>query len=345
MKKNIILIAVAVCVLICILTGCSGKINQDTVYNTQNVWNSTTEKQATDVITISDFNLAEILIINKAKFTFKRTFSDNKISVHFNLDEFDAEAIPDNVGPLIPIILANIPSDTKIELDINDLNEILSSIEELSGDLVLSENNTKLDYSIKLRIGYKSPEFNKTQTGSEIIDTNSAYSEVIKNCMDLFTSHYSSIFEPTTDGAKFNPSGISKIIKSAIEYAESVDPDKDSPDYVSINTKIKKIFGVGYNTLLTTKLKVNSSKSNCTVKNNFIKKMNVSLNRIKFLYNKKELIDALSKAVEYLSEDSNLGNATGMIKTILNNIIFETTPNVSCIEIGSINVNSTYILN
>ena len=57
MKKSIFLIIAVLAIMVLALVGCSGKVKADTVAKTQEIWDTATNKEATDVITIKNFSL------------------------------------------------------------------------------------------------------------------------------------------------------------------------------------------------------------------------------------------------------------------------------------------------
>lgn len=328
MKKSIILVIAVLLVLVSVLAGCSS-IKSDTVYNTQTIWDNTKNKEATDTITITKFSLAEIFIIEKAKFTLDRKFEDGNTNIDLTLDEFIAKPISKNAEPLLNIILKSLKSELNIDLTIEDINAILASVEELNINITLSSDNKKLDYNIHTKIGYKSPSYNVDKKGSEVINTDGAQGNIIKECINMLLSHFSSIFEPTKESAVFNTTNINKIIGSTLTAQDK--------------SNIYKIMGVSYSELLSKKTVVNSSKNSCYISKNFIKKMDIDYNKIQFMYNKSQLIDVVIKAIPILSpENANLVSA---VKPILNNVIKEITVGQSCIEIAKLNIKSTYKLN
>ncbi len=322
MKKRIILIVSVIAVLIFALAGCSGKLKNTTVSETQAVWDSTANKQAQDVITILNFNIAELVVVEKAEFSIDREFKDGKVTIDISLNELKMRFNNDARG-LFNIAIGQIEN---INLSFDDIKGIVSNFKAFNCHLVLSENNSKVDYLVNFQTDYKPEVFNQNKEGSTAIDNNT---ESIKLTLDLLLSHYTTLFEPLETGAQLKATNINKIIKSATTQEER-------------NT-IREIFGVDYTRLLNEKLVVNNSNNKCFISKNFIKKMNISLSDIQFMYNKTQLIDVIGNAIKKLSP--NNANLAETAKKLLNSYVKELTKNESCIEIGNINITSNYQLN
>ena len=331
MKKFIILIIAVILVLALALTGCSGKIKDSTISNTQDVWDKTENKSAKDVITIYNFKIAGLIIVDNAVITIERKFEKNKVAIDFALSDMKCTVTGSGRSVLSLVLPQVIPPDSGINLSVDDLVAILNNL-NLSGKITLT-NNKKLDYDIKMN-------GSSIQTGSVEIQENGEYNESIKQSINLLTSHLSAVFAPSKDGkAVFNPSKLNSVIKSAIEYEEANNPNINESDYVPISQKIINIMGVSYNKILTNKINIVSSKSKCKISKDFIKEMELDYFNIQFLYNKKQLMKVLKNALVEMGQDSYAN-----IVEKLDGLVQEVTPNVSCIEIESINVVSKYTI-
>jgi len=255
--------------------------------------------------------------------------------VNYFLDEFyfnkeENSIFVNSRNNLLKIVSSSLKKVYKkienINLSFDDIKGIVGNFKAFNCHLVLSENNSKVDYLVNFQTDYKPEVFNQNKEGSIAIDNNT---ESIKLTLDLLLSHYTTLFEPLETGAQLKATNINKIIKSATTQEER-------------NT-IREIFGVDYTRLLNEKLVANNSNNKCFISKNFIKKMNISLSDIQFMYNKTQLIDVIGNAIKKLSP--NNANLAETAKKLLNSYVKELTKNESCIEIGNINITSTYQLN
>lgn len=338
MKKSIFLIIAVLAIMVLALVGCSGKVKADTVAKTQEIWDTATNKEATDVITIKNFSFAKLVTIENAVFTIERKFEENKTTINLTLNaikvKFDSSS-----GVIFNVILNMVKQQAGITSDITmeDIRNILDNIEEFKVQFILTENNSKLEYNITSKVNYKKPTYDKDIKGNLDIETSAEYDDVIGQSMNLLTSHFTSFIEPTTDGgAKINPTKINNILTAFINIKEANDPNKDTEGYVPISKQITNILGVPYNQFISKKVKVNDSKSQCTIKKNLITEMKISLSKVQVLYNKEQLTNVIIKAVELISP--NDAGSVGALKTFLKDI----TEGVSCIETEFFMINSTY---
>lgn len=336
MKKNLTIFIVLILVLsLCLvgLVGC-GKVKDETVSETAAIWAETENKESTDTIKIYNFNISELFKINNVKITINKKFEKGVTTISFTINELSVSFLNNDV---LSFICGQLP----IEIEYAELKSIINNFDYAKGDLVLTENNTKLTYNIQVKVNYKTEIYSKTISGDTVIDTEVGYGAVISQSMDLLLGHISSIFEPTKDEtAIFNTTKIKNIVREAINYQETNDPNKDTEGYEKLSTKINKIFGVTHwSQIFDQKIKINTSSSECKVKKGFITSMNVNYGKIQFMYNKQQLSEVLTKAIAMLSPGTEI--SSGLIGLILN----ETTKGESCIEIEKININSTYQLN
>lgn len=333
MKKLTILSAICLLILTFSLMGCEN-IDYNTTYNSQTVWDQTKNKEAEDIFTIENINIAKLVVVENLKLTVKRKFEGDKITIDFSLDELKV-TFSQQASGLFDIVLSFVKD---LNLTMDDIKAIVNNISEVKGQIVLTKDKTQIDYNINVKINYDSPKYDSTQTGSVTISPDIDYSDTIKRSMDMLTSHFTTIITPTKGKkAEINASYINKIAKSAVDYYEANDPNKGTAGYIPLNRQIKNILGVSYSQILTTKTKITNSKSSCKVKDNFINKMDLSLLNVQLLYNKAQLIEVATKALNLLSPEN-----AKYIK-ILSGYLEDINKD-SCITVDKINLKSTYTL-
>lgn len=332
MKKIIIPIIALCLILVLCLTACSSTLKPTTIADTLEKWDNATEKEATDIISIKNFNFAKAIIVETATINLNRKLKNGITTIDFSVSDLKVK-FSQSANVMVNYALGMVP-ELNIK-NIEQLQSVLDNLEEFKGNITLSENNTKLDYSITTKVNYRTPTYDKTESSSVTIDYNTPYGNILKQAIALITSHYSAIFEPTTDGAKFNPDKLNSLIKSTIEYIASTDSDTSVND---INTQIKNILGVSYSQFLNEKVEIENTTSVIQISNKYITKMNLGYNNIKLLYNKRQFVEMLSKLVKLLDPNNKLIAFIGTLENYLKDI----TEGVSCIQIGRLGIKSTY---
>lgn len=332
MKKIIIPIVALCSILILCLTGCSSTLKPTTIADTQEKWDNAIEKEATDIITIKNFNFAKAIIVENATITLNRKLKNGITTIDFSVNDLKVK-FSSSANIIVNNVLGMFP-----ELNISDIEQlklVLDNLEEFKGNITLSENNTKLDFSVTTKVNYRIPTYDKTESSSVTIDYNTPYGNILKQALALITSHYSAIFEPTTDGAKINPEKLNSLVKSTIEYIASTDSNNSVND---INAQIKSILGVSYSQFINEKVQIENTTSVIQIKSKYISKMTLGFNNIKLLYNKKQFVEMLSKLIKLLDPNNSLVSFIGMLENYLKDI----TEGISCIQIERIGIKSTY---
>lgn len=331
MKKSLVIIVALMAILTFALVGCSGKVNEKTVEATQTSWNNATAKEATDVIVIKDLNIAKLVVLNNAKISLKRTFTNDSISLDFAVNELNV-TFSSNFSSIASMI----------GIEAENIKKNIDKV-TLTGKLTLTDNKKQLAYEVK------STGLSKilpNQFANELDEKGSTklnygpqddFSEAITQGIDLALSHFSTIFKPIDkESAIVDVSKLNSILKAVVNYSE--EKYKDDPNYTKLSETISKYAGVPYDQILTTKFNFGTATASYKLNKDFIADMNITFENIQLLYNKKQFMDVLSAIIADLvpGGDKYIGFAE--------NFIQEITPGVSCIEIGSLNVTSNYVI-
>lgn len=328
MKKSLIICVALFAILVFCLVGCTNKLGKKTVSTTNEIWNQAEQKESNDVIVISNFKFSNLIVVERVKITFDRKFEKGKTTIKFLVNELKV-----NISKNGKFLLTQVFNQLRDQLNNPQINyaefeDILNNFQSVSGTIVLTGNNSHLQYNIAPQIEYKPEVYSQEISGAAIIDQSLGFGTAIEKAMQLLSSHLSTVFVPKTDGtAVFNAEPLNAIIKEAVYYQEKSDPD--------IKKKINKIFGVThYSQVLNSKIVINESSSETVVKKDFIENMSLSFSKIQFMYNKEQLTNLLKEAVGLLDPDS--ASQVGAIGLLLT----ELTKGESCIEIDNITINS-----
>lgn len=329
MKKYVFLIIATMCVLVLALVGCS--TSEKTLQNTAEVWSNTTNKQSTEVITITNIDVAKLLMVDSCKMTITKTFSEDKLVVDFSLDEIKV-TFSNSFSGLLKIVLGVIKP--KPDITMTDIKGVLDNFEEFRGSITFSDDYSKIDYAITAKINYQSPKYNINETGSAVLKPDMEYNQTIDKAIGALQLHTSEILKPSSKGVEIVDTQLVEIIKQFVaEYAVL------NPNEKPLALTIKSILGVGYSEFLAKKVNVTSSNCDCETEKNFIYGMDVTLTKVQLLYTNSEMLASIKKVIEMIAPDQ-----AGSVD-IIGNFIGEVTPGVSCIEIGEIKTQSTFKLN